>query len=74
MNVNLICPIIVLENELNPDIRKNDVKKFKLLVNSSTFAFIVVNSLHSSKTFKEEDVLVIESYGQYKKIILRSGE
>ena len=35
MNVNLICPIIVLENETNPDIRKNDVKKFKLLVNSN---------------------------------------
>lgn len=28
----------------------------------------------NTKTFKEEDVLVIESYGQYKKIILRSGE
>lgn len=35
MNVNLVCPIIVLENETNPDIRKNDVKKFKLLVDSS---------------------------------------
>lgn len=35
MNVNLVCPIIVLENEINPDIRKNDVKKFKLLVDSS---------------------------------------
>lgn len=35
MGVNLICPVIVLENETNPDIRKNDVKKLKILVDSS---------------------------------------
>lgn len=34
MNINLICPVIVLENELNPNIRKNDIKKFKVLVDS----------------------------------------
>lgn len=35
MEVNLICPIIVLDNESNPNIRKNDVKKLKLLVDSN---------------------------------------
>ena len=35
MNVNLVCPVIVLENEINPDIRKNDVKKLKILVDSN---------------------------------------
>lgn len=35
MNVNLVCPIIVLDNEQNPNIRKNDVKKFKLLVDKN---------------------------------------
>lgn len=34
MNIKLVCPIIVLENELNEDIRKNDIKKFKLLVDN----------------------------------------
>lgn len=35
MNVNIVCPILVLDNELNPNIRKNDVKKLKLLVDSN---------------------------------------
>lgn len=32
LNTNVVCPFIVLENELNEDIRKNDLKKFKILV------------------------------------------
>ena len=32
MNINLVCPIIVLDNELSSNIRKNDIKKLKLLV------------------------------------------
>ena len=35
MKLNLVCPLIVLDNEINPDIRKNDVKKFKLLVDNN---------------------------------------
>ena len=34
MNVNLVCALIVLENETNSDIRKNDLKKFKILMDS----------------------------------------
>ena len=34
MDVNLVCPVIVLENEVSSDIRKNDVKKLKVLVDS----------------------------------------
>lgn len=33
MNINLVCPVIVLDNESNSNIRKNDIKSFKLLVN-----------------------------------------
>ncbi len=33
MHINLVCPIIVLDNESNSNIRKNDIKKLKLLVN-----------------------------------------
>lgn len=32
MNLKLVCPVIILENEINPNIRKNDIKKFKMLV------------------------------------------
>lgn len=34
MNIKLVCPVIVLENEINPNVRKNDIKKLKLLVDS----------------------------------------
>ncbi|MCI8461075.1 MAG: hypothetical protein HFE81_06720 [Bacilli bacterium] len=35
MNINLVCPIIVLDNESNSNIRKNDIKSFKILVNKN---------------------------------------
>ena len=34
MNIKLVCPVIVLENEINSNVRKNDIKKLKLLVDS----------------------------------------
>lgn len=34
MDIKLVCPVIILENELNPNVRKNDIKKFKLLVDN----------------------------------------
>ena len=35
MNINLVCPIIVLDNESNSNIRKNDIKTFKILVSKN---------------------------------------
>ena len=51
MNVNLICPIIILENESNPNIRKNDVKKFKLLVDSNNN--LITIKVNITTTLKE---------------------
>lgn len=34
MNIKLVCPVIVLENEINSNVRKNDIKKLKLLVDN----------------------------------------
>lgn len=44
MKINLVCPIIVLENEINPNIRKSDVKKFKLLVDDDNHLLSVTIS------------------------------
>lgn len=35
VNINLVCPLIVLDNEENTNIRKNDLKKLKMLVDSN---------------------------------------
>lgn len=51
MNINLICPVIVLENESNPNIRKNDVKKFKLLVDLN--GNLIRANVTSPNTLKE---------------------
>ena len=51
MNINLVCPIIVLENELNPNIRKSDVKKFKLLVdNNNNLVNVIIDDKKNLKT------------------------
>lgn len=50
MKVKVVCPILVLDNEINPNIRKNDVKKFKLLVdNNKRLVNIEVNNCISLK-------------------------
>lgn len=51
MNINLVCPIIVLENELNPNIRKSDVKKFRLLVDNNNH--LVSVGLNDKNTLKD---------------------
>lgn len=51
MNINLVCPIVVLENELNPNIRKSDVKKFKLLVdNNNNLVNVIIDDNKNLKT------------------------
>lgn len=38
MNVNLTCVMLVLDTETNPDIRKNDIQKIKVLMQHGTCA------------------------------------
>lgn len=63
MNINLVCPIIVLENELNPNIRKSDVKKFKLLVdNDNNLVNVLVTDNSTLKTtLKDKISSIIDS-------------
>lgn len=63
MNVNLVCPIIVLENELNPNIRKSDVKKFKLLVDkdNNLVNVMVTNNTTLKTTLKDKITNIINS-------------
>lgn len=42
MKINLVCPIIVLDNESNPNIRKNDIKTFKILVSKKDHNLVSV--------------------------------
>ncbi|MCX4365284.1 MAG: hypothetical protein OSJ70_05880 [Bacilli bacterium] len=51
MKINLVCPIIILDNVSNPDIRKNDVKIFKLLVNKRDNGLVSVG-LNENKSIK----------------------
>lgn len=60
MNINLVCPIIILENESNPNIRKNDLKKFKLLVdNDNNLVNIPVNNNNTLKTMLRDKITTI---------------
>lgn len=60
MNINLVCPIIVLENELNPNIRKSDVKKFKLLVdNDNNLVNVMVTNNNTLKTTLKDKITTI---------------
>lgn len=63
MNINLVCPIIVLENELNPNIRKNDAKKFKLLVehNEDLVNIIIDNNNSIKDTLRNKIKNIINS-------------
>lgn len=63
MNINLVCPIIVLENELNPNIRKSDVKKFKLLVDkdNNLVNVMVTNNNTLKTTLKDKITTIINS-------------
>lgn len=51
MNINLVCPIIVLDNEQNPNIRKNDIKTLKLLVSKNSYNLVSVK-LNEPKDIK----------------------
>lgn len=60
MNINLVCPIIVLENELNPNIRKTDVKKLKLLVdNHGNLVNITLDNNNSIKEILKNKIKTI---------------
>ena len=51
MKVNIVCPILVLENEKNLNVRKNDQKHLKLLVSNDNDLLSV--SLTKPTTLKE---------------------
>lgn len=51
MKINLVCPIIVLDNESNPNIRKNDIKTFKLLVSKKANNLVSIR-LNEAKDIK----------------------
>ena len=66
MHLNLVCPIIVLENELNPNIRKTDVKKFKLLVDKDNHLVNVpVNQALSLKKILKDKISGIVNSHQF---------
>lgn len=57
MNIKLVCPIIVLENELNSNIRKNDIKKFKLLVdNDDNLVSVKIENNSTLKTVLRDKI------------------
>ena len=51
MNIKLVCPVIVLENEINSNVRKNDIKKLKLLVDSDDN--LVSVTVENKRTLKD---------------------
>lgn len=51
MNIKLVCPIIVLDNESNSNIRKNDIKSLKLLVNKKDNSLVSI-ALDEAKDVK----------------------
>ena len=51
MNINLVCPLIVLDNEENTNIRKNDLKKLKILVDKN--GNLIKANVNSEATLKE---------------------
>ena len=51
MNINLVCPLIVLDNEENTNIRKNDLKKLKILVDKN--GNLITAKVDSEATLKE---------------------
>ena len=60
MNINLVCPIFVLESELNPNIRKSDVKKLKLLVfHDRNLVNIKVENKNTLKTILRDKITSI---------------
>lgn len=66
MYINLVCPVIVLENELNPNIRKSDVKRFKLLVDKdNNLVTIKVNNLLSLKKMLRDKISQIINSNQF---------
>lgn len=61
MNINLVCCLFILDKEISDNIRKDDVKKIKILVNRS--------NLLPSVTFKGEDNLKEVIQGHISSII-----
>ena len=60
MNINLVCPILVLESELNPNIRKSDVKKLKLLVDHDyNLVNVMVENKNTLKMLLKDKITAI---------------
>lgn len=76
MNINLVCPIVVLENELNPNIRKSDVKKFKLLVdnNNNLVNVIIDDNKNLKTTLRDKITSIINSENFHLEQVYTLGE
>ena len=75
MNINLVCPIVVLENELNPNIRKSDVKKFKLLVdNNNNLANVIIDDNNLKTTLRAKITSIINSENFHLEQVYTLGE
>lgn len=76
MKIRVVCPIIVLENEENPNIRKNDVKRFKLLVDSEDNLVSAEISLETSikKSMRDKISTIISSNKFHLEQVYTLGE
>ena len=76
MNINLVCPIVVLENELNPNIRKSDVKKIKLLVdnNNNLVNVIIDDNKNLKTTLRDKITSIINSENFHLEQVYTLGE
>ncbi len=55
MNINLVCCLFVLDNEKNENIRKNDIKKLKILINKDgKLPSVVYKKDHMKSDLKKE--------------------
>lgn len=76
LNINVVCPFVVLENELNEDIRRNDLKKFKILVDKDdNLVKINIKALETLKdSLKKELLSIIDSNKFHLEQVYTLGE
>lgn len=66
MKINIVCPIIVLKNEANPDIRKSNLQKLMLLVDkNNNLVNVEVNGNYTLKTILREKINSIINSNQF---------
>ena len=66
MKINIVCPIIVLKNEANPDIRKSNLQKLMLLVDkNNNLVNVEINGNYTLKTILREKINSIINSNQF---------